>query len=181
MRIISGKNKGRKIVAPQNLPVRPTTDMAKESLFNLLANNLDLEGLSVLDLFAGTGNISFECASRGCRPVVAVDHDFKCIRFIKQVADQLNFDSITVVQADYKHFLTRSHQRWEFIFADPPYSMDEISSIHSLIFENKLLQPGGILVIEHDVHINFMEYEGLFDHRKYGKVNFSFFRNSEEG
>jgi 16S rRNA (guanine(966)-N(2))-methyltransferase RsmD len=151
--------------------------MAKESLFNILNNLVDFEGLSVLDLFAGTGNISFEFASRGCKTVMSVDISHKCIRFISQVAVQLNYDFLRAIQADYKPFLQRSNQKWDLIFADPPYSLVEQPLIHNLVFENNLLNPGGWLILEHDKHYDFSEYRGFHDHRKYGKVNFSFFNN----
>jgi len=180
MRIISGRNKGRKIVAPANLPVRPTTDMAKESLFNIIGNHFELEEITALDLFAGTGNISYELVSRGCRHVTAVDHDARCIKFIRQVADMLNYPEISAVQADFSLFLSRASGSWDLIFADPPYSMEQVDSIPRLVWENSLLNAGGWLVIEHDKYHDFLGQQGFFDHRKYGKVNFSFFRKERD-
>lgn len=155
--------------------------MAKESLFNILNNLVDFEELSVLDLFAGTGNISFEFASRGCRPVTSIDISHKCIRFISQVADQLHYDFLRAIQADYKQFLKRGNQKWDLIFADPPYDLDEQPMVHNLVFENELLNSGGWLILEHDKQYDFSDYNGFYDHRKYGKVNFSFFNNPSKG
>ena len=176
MRIISGKNRGRRIIAPGNLPVRPTTDMAKESLFNIINNLLDFDELRVLDLFAGTGNLSYEFASRGCRSVTSVDLNNKCTTFISQTARQLNYDNINVIRADYRQFLNSSGGKFDIIFADPPYNMENIEKIPDLISGNSLLNKNGFLIIEHPGSIDFTGYSYYFDHRKYGKVNFTFFR-----
>ena len=176
MRIISGKNKGRRITAPSNLPVRPTTDMAKESLFNILGNHFDLDEISALDLFTGTGNIAYELVSRGCRQVTAVDNDARCIKFVKQTISLLNYHQITAIQSDYASFLKRSGIKWDLIFADPPYQMEAVEEIPLAVWDLDLLNAGGWLVIEHDRHHDFPGHPGFFDHRKYGKVNFSFFR-----
>jgi 16S rRNA (guanine(966)-N(2))-methyltransferase RsmD len=176
MRIISGKNKGRKIQAPGNLPVRPTTDMAKESLFNIISNHFELEEVAALDLFTGTGNISYELVSRGCSRVTAVDNDARCIKFVKQVINKLDYHEIIPIQSDYSTYLKRCNNKWDLIFADPPYHMEGLEQVPELIWEYDLLKPGGWLVIEHDKHHDFPDQQGFFDHRKYGKVNFSFFR-----
>lgn len=181
MRIISGKNKGRKIIAPANLPVRPTTDMAKESLFNILNNHIDFSEIHALDLFTGTGNITYELVSRGCPHVVSVDADSRCIRFVKQTALLLNYTEINLVQADYRQFISNTHLQFDLIFADPPYGLEGAAALPELIFENQLLAPEGILVIEHDKQLDFSNQEGFWDHRKYGKVNFSSFRNDNDG
>jgi 16S rRNA (guanine(966)-N(2))-methyltransferase RsmD len=175
MRIISGKNKGRKIIAPTKLPVRPTTDMAKESLFNIIRNYVDIEEISVLDLFAGTGNISYEFASRGCPSLHSVDHNFKCISFIRQTAEKLNFTNLQVVQSDYEVFLCRSKNSWDLIFADPPYDMKNIEKIPDLVFTQDLLKNNGWLVIEHDKKQDFASHSSFYEKRTYGRVNFSFF------
>lgn len=179
MRIISGKNKGRKIVAPTNLPVRPTTDFAKESLFNILNNHVDFADLEVLDLFAGTGNISYEFCSRGSESVTAIDIDKKCARFIQQTAQKLDFKNLYIIQSDYRSFLNRTVKKWDLIFADPPYNMEKIDNIPGLIFENQLLKQNGILVIEHSQNIDFSGFDGFVEHRIYGKVNFSFFSSGQ--
>ncbi|RLD62166.1 MAG: 16S rRNA (guanine(966)-N(2))-methyltransferase RsmD [Bacteroidetes bacterium] len=177
MRIISGKNKGRKIVAPANLPVRPTTDMAKESLFNILNNLIDFEGLDVLDLFAGTGNISYEFASRGCNSITSVDSNNNCARFINETAEKLDFKNLKVIRSDAKMFLNNAYGKWDVIFADPPYDMQDTGFIPTITNNRKLLNPNGLLIIEHNEAKDFSKHSGFFDHRKYGKVNFSFFQD----
>ena len=164
-------------MAPTDLPVRPTTDMAKESLFNILVNTLDFQQIEVLDLFAGTGNISYEFASRGCPQVTAVDISYRCTSFIRQVAIRLQFAAITVIQADYKKFIKQSHRSWGLVFADPPYNMDGIREIPDLIFDHGMLVKNGLLIIEHDRQIEFSNHPFFRQQRKYGKVNFSFFEN----
>lgn len=175
MRIISGKNKGRKIMAPTQLPVRPTTDMAKESLFNIIRNYVDLDQITTLDLFAGTGNISYEFASRGCTSIVSVDLNFKCTTFIRQTAEKLNFTNLQVIQSDYKLFLNRTKYSWDLIFADPPYDMPNIAEIPDLIFGNNRLNNNGWLIIEHDKKQDFSNHFAFYEQRTYGRVNFSFF------
>lgn len=152
--------------------------MARESLFNVLNNQLDFSSADVLDLFSGTGAIAFEFASRGAVSVDAVDINFKCTRFIKQIADQLEFNQLSVFRSDFIKFLKRTTKKWDVIFADPPYAMKNIPDIYQLVFENQLLRNSGILIIEHDLNLNFEDFKGFTDHRKYGKVNFSFFRQS---
>ncbi|MCF8405717.1 MAG: 16S rRNA (guanine(966)-N(2))-methyltransferase RsmD [Bacteroidales bacterium] len=178
MRIISGKNRGRKIIAPASLPVRPTTDLAKESLFNILSNRLRLDNLTILDLFAGTGNISYEFASRGCKSITSVDKDAKCINFIEQTASNLDFQNLTAIRSDYLQFINTTIGKWDVIFADPPYQMENILDIPLLIFEHKLLNDEGLFIIEHDKHIDFSGLKTFDQRRKYGKVNFSFFANA---
>ena len=179
MRIISGKNKGRKIIAPDNLPVRPTTDFAKEALFNILRNQFRLEGIEVLDLFAGTGNISYEFASRDAQRILCVDNNIYCTKFIQQTANKLNYKNLIVIQADYKTFLKRTNRNWDLIFADPPYNMEDVEDIPSLIFDHQLLKPEGILIVEHKKSICFNHLLHFYDHRVYGNVNFSFFKTGK--
>ncbi|MCD4745477.1 MAG: 16S rRNA (guanine(966)-N(2))-methyltransferase RsmD [Bacteroidales bacterium] len=179
MRIIRGSNKGRKIIAPNNLAVRPTTDMAKESLFNILDNNYYFEGLEILDLFAGTGNISYEFASRGCQNIIAVDNNYKCTSFIKETAEKLKFKNLNVVKINVFDFLKYTNNSFNIIFADPPYNLNRVKEIPELIFDNQLLIKDGWLIIEHSKEINFSEHPHFFQHRIYGKVNFSFFRITE--
>lgn len=176
MRIISGKNKGRRIFAPANLPVRPTTDMAKESLFNILNNLVDIEELEVLDLFSGTGNIAYEFVSRGCTSVTAVDSNSKCTGFISKTASMLSYGNLFIVRADFQQFLKSSYKSWDLIFADPPYQLEGFDRIPDLILESKVLKDGGMLILEHSASNSFEEHPHLIDHRKYGSVNFSFFR-----
>lgn len=174
MRIIGGMHKGRVIKVPFNLPVRPTTDFAKEGLFNILANRIGFEGLSMLDLFSGTGHISLEFASRGSRPVTAVDQNAKCASFLRSAAKQLDLE-VSTIKSDVFGFLKSSVSTFDLIFADPPYSLPNIPDIHRLVFENKLLNPGGLLIIEHGPRTSLGHLPGFIQHRKYGNVNFSFF------
>lgn len=177
MRIIGGTHKGKIIKPPKDLPVRPTTDFAKEGLFNILSNKLDMDQLNVLDLFSGTGHISLEFASRGAKEIVAVDSNFKCVGFLKATGKELNFN-IDVVKEDVFHFLKSCRSQFDLIFADPPYEMKEIPDIHSLVFGQKLLKEGGLLIIEHGPRTSLNELEGFTQQRKYGNVHFSFFENS---
>ncbi len=175
MRIISGHNRGRKITPPKNLPVRPTTDFAKEGLFNILANKVDFEELKVLDLFAGTGNISFEFASRGATYIKAVDINNRCVEFIQKTADDLNFQNLRSLKSNVFQYLNNTVDDFDLIFADPPYDLDDSVNIPDLIFENEILKDGGILIIEHSRNLSFIEHTHFNAHRKYGNVNFSFF------
>lgn len=176
MRIISGKYKGKRLIAPKKLPVRPTTDMAKESLFNVLNNHFNFNELRILDLFSGTGNISYEFASRGAKPITSVDADFGCINFIKKISTELDFD-ITTIKSDVFKFLERSNSSYDIIFADPPYhlSQEQFESIITLIFENELLEEDGMLIVEHskDMKLDHMMHFSFSKH--YGGTTFSFF------
>ncbi|MCP4553766.1 MAG: methyltransferase domain-containing protein [Bacteroidetes bacterium] len=178
MRIISGKYRAKKIKPPQKLPVRPTTDFAKESLFNVLSNRVDFKEIEVLDLFAGTGNISFEFASRDCKSIRSVDINFKCIDFINKIANELMFENLSGTQANVFSFLKTIKTNYDLIFADPPFDLPEIECIPEMVFENKLLTDYGILIIEHSRTINFEDHPNFYEHRKYGNVHFSFFQNS---
>jgi 16S rRNA (guanine(966)-N(2))-methyltransferase RsmD len=179
VRIINGTHRGKIIKVPKGLPVRPTTDFAKEALFNILANKLDFESTCMLDLFSGTGHISLEFASRGSKQITAVDKNFQCVGFLKTISKDLNFD-INTVKADVFEYLKASKQKVDLIFADPPYDLENIEKIHELVFENKLLNTNGILIIEHGPKTNLETCQGFTQHRKYGNVNFSFFENNEE-
>ena len=176
MRIISGTHKRRPIVTPANLPVRPTTDLAKESLFNILNNNFDFEDLEVLDLFSGTGSISFEFASRGAKRIVVVDNNYRCVEFIRKAAQGFGFNNVLTVQrANVFSFLKYPQAPFDLIFADPPYEMEDIAGIPELVFKQKLLKPEGWLVVEHSRDQDFESHPHFLQHRKYGKVNFSIF------
>ena len=181
MRIISGKYKGKRLVAPKKLTVRPTTDMAKESLFNILRNRYYLEDLQVLDLFAGTGNISFEFASRGTQQITAVDQHMGCIKYIQKTAQELGFP-IEVLKIDVYKFLERHRLQYDFIFADPPYdfTQEQFAKIPELIFKNELLLPEGILVVEHSPQTKMDQLPNFLEDRKYGSNVFSFFGLEEE-
>ncbi|ESU24954.1 modification methyltransferase [Flavobacterium enshiense DK69] len=176
MRIISGKYKGRRISPPKNLPVRPTTDMSKEALFNILGNNFNFSELKVLDLFAGTGNISYEFASRGCEPITSVDGDMGCVNFIKKTTKEFDFD-ITPIKSDVFKFLEKCKASYDIIFADPPYGLEqkEFEKIILLIFDNELLEEDGMMVIEHSKHTKLEHMENFSFSRNYGGSVFSFF------
>jgi len=177
MRIISGKYKGRRLTAPKRLPVRPTTDFAKEALFNILNNNYYFNEISVLDLFSGTGSISYEFASRGTKDILAVDGDFGCIRFIKKTAEEFSFP-ITAIKSDVFKFLEKTSLQKDIIFADPPYAFDEkaFMQIVNSVFERNLLNPSGYLIVEHSKHTKSLSGSKYFSYDKnYGGSVFSFF------
>jgi 16S rRNA (guanine966-N2)-methyltransferase len=159
--------------------VRPTTDLAKESLFNILMNKVDFENISVLDLFAGIGNISLEFASRGASNVVSVEMNFRCYEFIRKSAHELQFDNLFVVKANVFNYLKSVKRQFDVIFADPPYDLKEVILIPGLVFDHQLLNPGGWLIIEHDSGHQFMDHPMFVEERRYGKVHFTFFRLNE--
>lgn len=177
MRINSGKFKGRRIIAPAHLPVRPTTDMAKEALFNILNNTYYLDEVSVLDLFAGIGSISFEFASRGCTDIVSVDAHQGCIKFLEKTNDLLDA-GLQTVKSDVFTFLERITTKFDLIFADPPYDMEQekFERLISLIFERGILKEEGMLIIEHGKQTNLSDYPKFDRARKYGGNVFSFFK-----
>lgn len=176
MRIISGKYKGRRISPPKGLPVRPTTDMSKEALFNVLNNYFNFSGLKVLDLFAGTGNISYEFASRGSENITSVDGDFGCVKFIKQTADEFDFN-IAGIKSDVFKFLEKNKSSYDIIFADPPYNLDQATfeKLVELIFANELLQEDGMMVIEHSKYTKLDHMINFSFKKSYGGSIFSFF------
>ncbi|WP_224483201.1 RsmD family RNA methyltransferase [Robertkochia aurantiaca] len=176
MRIISGKYKGKRLIAPAKLPVRPTTDFAKEALFNVLNNHYHLDGLRVIDLFAGIGSISFEFASRGCESILAVDKHPGCLAFIRKTADQLDLP-VDTVKSDVFSFLERYDGKADIIFADPPYDFPEkdFARIAEIVFEKDQLEEDGMLIIEHSKHTNLESYPYFDNARKYGGSVFSFF------
>jgi len=175
LRIVSGILKSRRINPPANLPVRPTTDMAKEALFNILQNKIYLEEANVLDLFSGTGNMAFEFFSRECESITAVDQNTKCVSFIKKVKDELKMDSLEIVNADCFAFIKGNHKKYDIIFADPPYDMPNYIELVELILKKELLAEDGILIVEHSKNTNLSHINKYSNTRKYGGVNFSFF------
>jgi len=183
MRIISGVHKGRRIQAPKNLPVRPTTDMAKEALFNILRNLIHISDIKVLELFAGSGNMSYEFTSRGAGSVLAVDKHFPCIAFIKKTAEELNLP-IDTIKADVFKFLENHSGKYDVIFADPPYAIeqDEFMKIPELVMSNHMLKEDGLLIIEHSKHTDLSSHSSFDNSRRYGGTVFSFFKgeSSEE-
>jgi 16S rRNA (guanine(966)-N(2))-methyltransferase RsmD len=177
MRIISGQYKGRRITAPKKLPVRPTTDMAKESLFNILNNQYYFDDISVLDLFSGTGNISYEFASRGTEQIVAVDGHYGCIKFINETAESFDMN-ISTIKSDVFKFLEKTQQKHTIIFADPPYDLptEEFAKIPQLIFKNELLEAKGLLIVEHSKHTDLSHLDHYSYSKSYGGNMFSFFK-----
>jgi 16S rRNA (guanine966-N2)-methyltransferase len=176
MRIITGKFRGRQLHPPVNLPVRPTTDFAKESLFNILNNLVDFESLRVLDLFAGTGSISFEFFSRGSEMVTAIDTDSRCVAFINKTAMEMKAENLEAVREDVFQFLKHPFGQYDLVFADPPYDMEGIGTLPSLVLNSSILNAEGRFILEHSRDHDFSEHPLFDQHRKYGNVNFSFFR-----
>ena len=176
MRIISGTNRGRKLTPPVSLPVRPTTDFAKEGLFNLLANLIDFDKISVLDIFSGTGNIAYEFASRGSKSITAVDQNKACAKYITDTAEKIGFKNLDVFNRDAFSFLKTTPKTYDLIFADPPYDMENTENIHEIVFERKLLNKNGLLVIEHSAAKHFAYLDHFLQVRNYGSVHFSFFK-----
>ena len=176
MRIISGTHKGRRLTAPKNLPVRPTTDFAKEALFNILYNHFYFDAVTAIDLFAGTGNISYELASRGCSSIHAVDAHIGCIKFIAQTAKALQFP-IHPVKSDVFSFLEKTTQQADIIFADPFYNFNttQFARMVDLVFTRKLLLPDGLFIIEHHKKTPLEELPYFSYSKKYGGTAFSFF------
>ena len=174
MRIISGKWRSKRIKAPKNLPSRPTTDFGKESLFNILNNRFYFEELRVLDLFSGTGNISYEFASRGAIEIVAVDMHRECVRFISKTSDDLEA-GIQAVQADALQWVRRNATQYDIVFADPPYDYEYYEDLARGIMDHGLLTEVGEAIIEHSDQTDLSHLPGFLEHRRYGHVNFSFF------
>lgn len=176
MRIIRGKYGRRRFDVPTNITARPTTDFARENLFNVLENIVDFDGIDALDLFAGTGAITFELLSRGCREVTAVEKAATQFRFIKQVAQQLNVDNLTLIKGDAFRFLASAGERkYDLVFADPPYNLPDFATIPPLVLDSGILKPGAIFIIEHSKAYDFSHLPGFSQHRVYGSVNFSIF------
>ena len=176
MQIISGKHKGRRIIAPKKLPVRPTAGMQKGSLFNILQNRYYFEGLTVLDLFSGTGNIAYEFGSRGAEKIMSVDAHYACVKFISKTAIELELP-IDSIKSDCFLYLKKTPEKFDIIFADPPYDMsqDKFEKIPKLVFERNLLTDKGILVIEHASQMDLSTLPNFKNSRKYGGSIFSFF------
>lgn len=176
MRIITGLYKGRHFDIPRSFKARPTTDFAKENIFNVVNGYMELDGTTALDLFAGTGSISLELLSRGCSRVVSVEADRDHAAFIRQCMTKIGTDACMLIRGDAFRFMKSCRQQFDFIFADPPYALKELPGIPSLIFEKGLLKEGGLLVFEHGKDNDFSSHERFAEHRSYGSVNFSLFR-----
>lgn len=176
MRIISGIYKRRRFDVPKSFSARPTTDFAKENLFNVISNLIDLEGLDALDLFSGTGSISFELISRGCRKVTAVEKNAAHASFIAKVGGELKTNALNLIRGDVFRFLsTAKKEQFDFIFADPPYALVELEEVPRLVIERDLLREGGIFIMEHPKTNDFSSLPYFYQHRIYGSVNFSIF------
>jgi 16S rRNA (guanine966-N2)-methyltransferase len=176
MRIISGVHGGRRISPPANMPyTRPTTDIAKEGLFNVIQNNLEIEDLKTLDLFGGTGCISYELASRGCADLTIVEKDNKMHDFIKKTSALLQFQNFKVVKSDVFKFMDSCNQQFDFIFAGPPYALSNIDDIPKIVFDKKLLLHGGWFVLEHTPRNDYKKFDHYRSERNYGTTIFSVF------
>lgn len=176
MRIITGQYKGRHFDIPRTFKARPTTDFAKENIFNVLLGYIDFEDATALDLFAGTGSISLELVSRGCKQVVSVEADRDHAYFIRQCFKKLNEDRDILIRGDVFRFLKSCHQKFDFIFADPPYALEDLAKIPDLVLNGELLNEDGIFVFEHGKNHDFSDHPRFLEHRSYGSVNFSLFR-----
>lgn len=176
MRIITGKYKGRHFDIPKTFKARPTTDFAKENIFNVLTQYIDFEDTIALDLFSGTGSITLELISRGCAHVISVELDRDHHRFIQQCIQKLGTEVCVPLRGDVFRFIKSCKQQFDFIFADPPYALKELPTIPSLIFEKELLKDDGIFVFEHGKDYDFSDDPHFVEHRSYGSVNFSIFR-----
>ncbi len=174
MRIIGGRLKGLRIQAPQKLPVRPTTDLAKEALFNILNNEFDFETIRVLDLFSGTGNITLEFASRSVSNITSVDRYKGCSLFLKSMLEKYDLKQVKTVQADVFKFLEMENEPYDIVFADPPYDLPQLSLIPEKVFERNLINPGGYLIVEHP-SMKKLDHPCFKEQRVYGSSSFSFF------
>jgi 16S rRNA (guanine(966)-N(2))-methyltransferase RsmD len=179
LRIVSGKYKGRVIHPPKNFKARPTTDFAKENLFNILNNNFDFSELKVLDLFSGTGSISFEFASRECISVTSIESNFRHHAFIKKAIEELGVETIKAIKSDAFRYVKSCKEKFDIVFADPPYALKEIDTIPDYIFDQEILNPGAWLIVEHGDKTIFGRHPAFIELRKYGGVNFSIFENSK--
>ena len=179
MRIITGKYKGRHFEIPRSFKARPTTDFAKENIFNVLTQYVNFEDATALDLFSGTGSISLELMSRGCQQVISVEMDRDHHRFICECIKKLGDDSCIPLRADVFRFIKSCHQQFDFIFADPPYALKDLPKIPDLVFEKGILKEDGIFVFEHGKDHDFSAHPHFLEHRSYGSVNFSLFTSKE--
>lgn len=176
MRIVSGSLRGRLINPPKNFRARPTTDFAKESLFNIIANHFDFEGLRVLDLFSGTGSISYEFISRGAKLVDSVEKDFHHWQFIRNTVGRLKLNALNPIRADAFSFIKSCTKQYDIIFADPPYDLQGIDTLPQIIFNYPVIADGGWFILEHSKKYSFTDNQHFLEHRVYGSVNFSIFQ-----
>ena len=179
MRIIRGKYGRRRFDVPTNITARPTTDFARENIFNVIENIADIEGADTLDLFAGTGAVTFEFLSRDCRIATAVEKASTQQRFIQKVAAELGATNLNLVRGDALRYLEGASQSFDIVFADPPYDMPGFAEIPAKILGSRVVKPGTLVIVEHSRQHDFSTLPGFFDHRAYGSVNFSLFRVEE--
>ena len=179
MRVITGKYKGKHFEVPRSFKARPTTDFAKENLFNVLRAYLDFEETRALDLFAGTGSITLELLSRGCREVMSVERDRQHYAFIQSMLRHLDDPAATAICGDALRFISKGFKEFDFVFADPPYALRELPELPEPVMNSKLLAPGGLFVLEHGKNNDFTDHPCFLEHRAYGSVNFSFFRRPD--
>jgi putative methyltransferase len=179
MRVITGKYKGKHFEVPRSFKARPTTDFAKENLFNVLRAYLDFEETRALDLFAGTGSITLELLSRGCREVMSVERDRQHYAFIQSMLRHLDDPAATAICGDALRFVSKGFKEFDFVFADPPYALRELPELPERVMNSKLLAPGGLFVLEHGKNNDFTDDPCFLEHRAYGSVNFSFFRRPD--
>ena len=175
MRIVGGTYKGRQFTPKKSFGARPTTDLAKEALFNILVNRIDFEGSSVLDLFAGSGSIGYEFISRGVKNATFVEKNYSHVQFIKKVIGELEINNAKIIRNDVFHFLKRYPGNFDIVFADPPYDLKELNEIPSAVFQSDVLNKNGLFILEHPKDHNFSGHPNFTEIRNYGKVNFSFF------
>ena len=176
MRIITGRYKGRRFDIPRTFKARPTTDFAKENIFNVINGYTDWEETTALDLFAGTGSISYEFVSRGARSVTGIEMNTKQIDFIKRTCTRLKIDNLHVYRSDVFKYIAKCSERYDVVFADPPYQMNNIDELLAAVVGNSLLTDDSIFILEHNRHHSFADHPNLIDSRKYGNVHFSLFR-----
>ena len=180
MRIVGGKFKGRVFSPNKKFGARPTTDLAKEALFNILANRYNFEGMHVLDLFSGTGSIGYEFISRGASEVTFIELDFSHVRLIKNVTTKLEITNARIIRSDVFRFLKKCPSKFDIVFADPPFELKQLNDIPQAVFKADILKNDGLFILEHPGKYDFSKHPNFTEIRKYGKVNFSFFTPSSE-
>jgi 16S rRNA (guanine966-N2)-methyltransferase len=177
LRIIGGRYKGRRINPPSNFRARPTTDFAREGLFNILNNRVDFESINVLDLFSGTGSISYEFASRGASTVHLVEKDLRHISGIRKILKELDLQNVRPIHIDVKAYLKTCSAKYDIVFADPPYELSWLTELPDLVTQARVIKDDGFFILEHPRGISFASHKLFFEHRNYGGVNFSFFNS----
>ncbi len=181
MRVVSGDLRGRRFSPPESFSARPTTDFAKENLFNVLANIIDFESVKALDLFSGTGSITYEMVSRGCLDVTSVEMNFKHQRFIAQTIAEFGIKQYAhSIKADAFKFVQSTSEKYDLIFADPPFDLERASELPNIIIERHLLKEGGMFILEHSGAGKYNTHPNFVQTRSYGKVNFTFFKDDKK-